>query len=290
LPLGVTNYASGADFCEQPFVFSLNYEITFEPGTNFIKSATSIKSIVGFMEQIYRMPESERVEIGQKGREWAVKTFSVETIGKQWEELFDSLPLIDWDKIDLSTPRSNPEYKLPENYKDLAPNEFVNLLYKQILLREPDQGGYANWMQQLQNNTPREKIYEFFINVARNETPAKQGTLWDLIDKNSPNKRIIFALKQSAGDIVIASALFKSIKEQYPNYDLYVMTEERYHEILEGNEHIYKLLPWVDQLNHEMLAIGAGQKEKLFDIYMNPSIATQHFLNYLSNNNPALTA
>jgi glycosyltransferase involved in cell wall biosynthesis len=290
LPTAVTNYSCGTDYTDNNFVFPLDWNPYYEPGTNFIKAATSIKSIVGFMEQIYRMPESERIEIGRKGREWAVKTFSVETIGKQWEELFDSLPLIDWSQINLDAPKSNPNYQLPPNYKELPPNEFVTLLYKEILLRDPDEGGFKNWMTQLQNNVSREKVYEFFLGVARNETPAKQNSLWDLIDKDRPNKRILFALKQSAGDIAISTALFKSIKEQYFGYDLYYMCESRYHEILDGNPYIYKVLPWVDILDHEMFVIGAGSKEKLFDVYLNPSVATQTKLSYLSNNNPALTS
>jgi len=244
LPLAVTNYSSGEDFCEQSFVFPLAYESTYEPGTNFIKAATSVKSIIGFMEQIYRMPEKEREEIGRKGREWAVKTFSIETIGKQWEELFDSLPLIDWDKIDLNPPKSNPNYELPANSKDLPNDEFVKLLYRNILNREPDEGGFANWMGQLNNNAPREKIVDFFRGVARDEeNKNKQVSLWDIIDKDRPEKRLLFALKQSAGDHIIATALLKSISEQYPDHLIYYMADQRFHEILEGNPYIHKILP-----------------------------------------------
>ncbi|MEB3214617.1 MAG: DUF4214 domain-containing protein, partial [Leptolyngbyaceae bacterium] len=274
-------------FCEQSFVFPLNYETTFEPGTNFIKAATSIKSIVGFMEQIYRMPESERLEIGRKGREWAVKTFSIETVGKQWEELFDSLPLVDWDTIDLNPPKANPFYQLPPNHKELSIPDFINLLYKEILNRPADEGGYKNWESQLNQGAPREKIYEYFISVAREEVKKNTKTdIWDIIDKSLPNKRLLFAIPQSAGDIFIATALLESVSNQYLGYDVYFMCEPRFHEIVEGNPYIHKILPWIPQLDHEMIAIGAGTDNPLFHAYLNPTVATQHKLAYLGNTNP----
>jgi glycosyltransferase involved in cell wall biosynthesis len=289
LPLAVTNYSSGEDFCEQPFVFPLAYESTYEPGTNFIKAATSIKSIVGFMEQIYRMPESERVEIGRKGREWAVKTFSIETIGKQWEELFDSLPLIDWDTIDLNPPKANPSYELPANSRDLPNDEFVKLLYRNILNREPDEGGFNTWMTQLNNKVPREEIVGYFRKVANEEVQKNTKTdIWDIIDKDRPNSRLLFVVKESAGDTYICTALLEGIKENYPNHDIYWMGEQKYHEILEGCPLIHKILPYIPQLDNEMAAIGCGQEKGLFDVYLCPTVLTQHKLSYLSNNNPKL--
>jgi glycosyltransferase involved in cell wall biosynthesis len=283
LPLATTNYSCGEDFCEQSFVTPIAYETDFEPGTNFIKAAVSIKSIIGFMEQIYRMPESERIEIGHKGREWAVKTFSIETIGKQWEELFDSLPLIDWDTIDLNPPKSNPNYQLPANSKDLPNDEFVKLLYRNILNREPDEGGFANWMGQLNNNAPREKIVEFFRNVANEEVQKNIKTdIWDIVDKDRPNKRACLVLKESIGDAILVTQLLESFREQYPNTDLYLITESKFFEVFEGNPYIHKLIPYQPIFENEMAMIGSGNINKLFDYFFHPAIMTQRHLQYLS--------
>ena len=287
LPLASTNYSSGEDFCEQSFVFPINWEMDFEPGTNFIKAAPCIKSIIGFMEKIVRMPESERRLIGEKGRAWAKATFSIETVGKQWEEVIDSSPFVDWDNINLDEVKSNENYILPNNYKEIPDNDFVKLLYNNILNREPDENGFNNWMTQLNNKAPREKLYEYFIDVARKESAEKKSvSVWDLIDKDRTNKRLIFVTPQSAGDIFIVSSILKSVKEQYLNYDIYFMCDPKFHEILEGNPYIHKILPWIPQFDNEMFVIGAGQNEQLFHAYLNPTVATQAKLAYLGNTNP----
>jgi len=66
------------------------------------------------------------------------------------------------------------------------------------------------------------------------------------------------------------------------------MGEKKYHEILEGCPLIHKIIPYIPQLDNEMAAIGCGQDKGLFDVYLCPTIQTQHKLSYLSNNNAKL--
>jgi hypothetical protein len=142
-------------------------------------------------------------------------------------------------------------------------------------------------MTQLNNKAPREKLYEYFIDVARKESAEKKAvSVWDLIDKYRTNKRLIFITPQSAGDIFIVSSILKSVKEQYLNYDIYFMCDQKFHEILEANPYIHKILPWIPQFDNEMFVIGAGQNEQLFHAYLNPTVATQTKLAYLGNTNP----
>jgi len=173
--------------------------------------------------------------------------------------------LIDWSTINLDAPKANPSYQLPANYKDLPIPEFINLLYKEILNRAPDEGGYKNWENQLNNNVPREQVANFFYNVAREEVAKTAKTdIWDIVDKSRPNKRLIFCCKESAGDVAICTALLKSVKNQFENYDIYWMSEQKYHPIIEGNPYIHKILPWIEPLSQEMFSIGAGQESQLF--------------------------
>lgn len=286
----VPDYSYGEDIIElNKGAICLDWAKYLEIGTQFEKSAPFPSSIAKQLKKVYNMEPSKRAEMGKLSRQWAKENYDLELNCKKIEEFIDSLPLIDWDTIDLNPPKSNPNYQLPANSKDLPNDEFVKLLYRNILNREPDEGGFVNWMGQLNNNAPREKIVEFFRNVALEEVQKNTKTdIWDIVDKDRPNPRLLFVVKESAGDNYVCSALLEGVKENYPEHDIYWMTEPKYHEILEGHPLIHKLLPYIPQLDNEMAAIGCGQENGLFDVYLCPTVLTQAKLSYLSNNNSKL--
>lgn len=284
----VPDYSYGEDIIEfNKGALCLDWAKYLEIGTQFEKSAPFPSSIAKQLKKVYNMDPAKRAEMGKLSRQWAKENYDLELNCKKIEEFIDSLPEVNWDTIDLNPPKANPSYQLPPNYKELSTPDFINLLYKEILNRPADEGGFNNWKTQLDQGAPREKIYEYFIGVAREEVQKNTKTdIWDIIDKSRPNKRLLFAIPQSAGDIFIATALLESVSKQYVGYDLYFMCEPRFHEIVEGNPYIHKILPWIPALDQEMLAIGAGSDNPLFHAYLNPTVATQAKLAYLGNTNP----
>lgn len=286
LPLGCTNYSSGEDFCAQPFVYNIGFHVRLEAGTNFIKSANDIKSIKSYIQRVYRMPEKEKAILSERGREWALNTFSTNCIGNQWESLFDSFPAVDWSTIQvISKSNKNPDYPFPD-VKD--PNEFLDILYKQVLncVGGGDKDGLGNWLRQLENGTSRMDVYKFFVQIAINDNNKnKPFDLWEQIDKTTGRKRGIICIKQSIGDCLMVSSLFKSFHEQYKDHDLYVMTLPQYFEIFEGNPYVFKILPHTDAAEIELVAMGAGKPEGYFNVVLYPAILSQVRLGYLSQSN-----
>lgn len=284
LPTAATNYSCGEDYCILPFVHRLNFHTYYEPGTNFIKASTDINSIKNFMAFIYKMSEKEKQGIGEKSREWAAKTFSIETIGRQWEEIFDNIKPINWSSISLEPKAKNPSYPMPQVESD---DEFIDLLYKNILyMDEPINGqGHLHWFNRLKNGIKREEVYSYFIKVANEENNKNQRIdFWDLIDKTD-KKRFLLVIRESIGDIYMITSLFESFKNKNPDVDLYVATNPQFFEVLEGNPYIHKVIPYIPQMDAEMLMIGINQKQGYFDGYCNIALGTQKILNYLSNNN-----
>ena len=55
--------------------------------------------------------------------------------------------------------------------------------------------------------------------------------------------RVLFCQKASAGDILMTTKCFKGLKERY-GLPLDYMTQKRFIDIVEGNPHIDKILPW----------------------------------------------
>lgn len=289
-----TNYSCGEDFCEQPFVYSLPWAPYYEPGNNFIKAATSVPSIKAFMAKVCLMDSNSRSKVGKQSREWAVNTFSIEVVGKQWDEYFDTMPLIDWTNIKLSYQPKNENYPMPPD--SMSDIDFITALYDNILFQqEPLHGdGHQNWQTKLKSGAlKRKQVYDFFMHIAKQEN-AKNSAPQDfnaLLEKTG-KKRALFLIKESIGDIMMCTALFESFHKEYPETDFYVMTDSKYHEILAGNEHVYKTLPYIPQFEQEMTAIGAGLKEgtHYFDHYFAPAIGTQVRLGYLGRNKPAFNS
>jgi glycosyltransferase involved in cell wall biosynthesis len=276
LPTACTNYASGEDFCEQPFVTALSWEPYFEQGTNFIKSTTKASSIKNFIAEIYRSPKKDLEEIGEKSCDWAKKTFSIDTIGRQWEDVFEKLPPIDWSTISLEYKPKNTNYPFP-NIPDNK--QFIKALYKNILDMEvtDSDSGFLHWIKQLSQNVPRENIYQFFLQEATKEN-MKNVVPQDisvLFDKNN-RKKILFVIKESGGDIAICTSLFKNLKELYENCDLYVACDPQFAEILEGNQYIYRTLNFHPIMEQEMVM------KEYVDIFVFPALATQKMLAYLT--------
>ncbi len=87
----------------------------------------------------------------------------------------------------------------------------------------------------------------------------------------------------------MVTSLFKSFHEQHPDTDLYVATDPKYHELLHGNPHVHRVLPYVPAMEQEMLMAGAGQPvaEAYFDHFYHVCIQTQRLLSYLSQPKPA---
>lgn len=280
LPLACTNYSSGADFCLQPFVTPIEWHPRFEAGSSFIKASNDVGSIKRFIAKVHSLPAAQRQAIGEQGREWAVKTFSIDTVGKQWEDVFDALPPKDWSSITLTAKPQNPDFPMPQ----LAGNEeWIKSLYNNILMCEPDPDGMKNWLQSLANGTPRQAIYQFFCDRARDgnakNQPAQDFSV--LFDKGD-RKKILFVIKESGGDVFICTSLFKGLRDLYPEADLYVATEPKFHEMLAANPLVHKVLAYHSAMEQELLM------RSYVDHYYFPALATQRQLNYLTHDRVGL--
>lgn len=281
LPLAATDYFCGVDFCKQSFVHPIKWSGYRQEGTNFVKAANDPKSIRDFMAKIYTMSAAEKQRISEEGRAWSAKTFSVETIGAQWEEVFDSIKPKEWSSIVLEYVKKNENYPMPE----MQDNEsWVRALYTNILLVEPDAKGLSDWMTSLTNGVQREQIYQTFINIAKSDNAknGKQPMFGSQLDMTNGKKRAIFVLKESIGDLILLSCLLDNFKSKYPEYDVYIGCDPKYFEIFDGNPNVKKCLPYVQPMENELVMIGSSGSPAFFDKYFHVAVGTQRVLNYLS--------
>lgn len=279
LPLASTNYSCGEDFCEQPFVYPIKWHFRSEAGTSFTKATNDVDSIEAFMQRILSLKPQEREAIKEQSRDWAVRTFSIEAIGPQWEAAFDALPPKDWSSIKLDYVRKPDNAPMPPH---ADPQAFVKALYNDILLVEPDPDGFKHWLAQLERGIPRDHMYRYFLGEAakdnaKNAPPQDFGTLFDgKTEDPARRKRLLFVMKESGGDLFIATALFPSLKALYPDADIYVGCDPKFADILALNPHVHRVLAYHPAMDAELAM------RNYVDYYYWPALATQVRLNYLT--------
>ena len=231
------------------------------------------------------MSPEEREEQGKVSRQWAIDNFSVEVIGKKFEEFIDSTDATGYDFSDLkseSQKKNFPDAIVPNIEND---SEWILALYKHILNLDNhvNDDGYKNWMNALSNKVPRSQVEQYFRKVAKDHNDKHFPVqINDFLDDDD-GKRIIYVIPESSVDVLLSTSLFKSIKEKYPKYNLYVATKPQYFHILDGNEYIHKVIPYDNKFDNALYLEGAGSQKGFFEIAFLPYLTTQRANNYIHN-------
>lgn len=284
----VTDYSCGEEMCyPEAHSIPLKWESYREFGTEFVKATTLKESICKAMEMVYNMTPEEREVNGLAAREWAINNFSISNIGKQIEEYIDSIPYIDWSNIskqEVSKKNSKAEIPIIPNNK-----EWLKYLYKYILDMDvkDDDSGLSYWLAELNKGVSRTLIEEYFRGEAKKDeikqTQPKTISLEEILDKEDKGKRILFVIPEGIGDIFLCTSLFNSLKQQYPDYNLYVSSKIENIDILAGNPHIHKTIPYLPIMDDLLAMEGCGKHNGFFEIAFLPHLGTQRMLNWVHN-------
>jgi glycosyltransferase involved in cell wall biosynthesis len=291
IPMATLDYAGLSWYARQPFVEKIAHSWTRQLGTQFLRACPNAQSVADKIALLYNLTPAERRERGIAGRKWAIDTFSPQVVGKQWEAAIDKLPICEWD-FNFEYQKKNDAYPYRGD-ESISDAEFIIDMYQKILFlaneNNAEADGVKGWLAQLRNGATRRNIYDYYIKIAKEENAKNIPVdLLSLFDTKRPNKRLMVLIKESFGDCFYVTALLQSIQKNYPDYDIYAACDPKYAEVFNGNPYVYKVIPYIPQLDNELLAIGSGMPKGLVDVYINPSIATQFKLNYLSNDNPKL--
>ena len=283
----VTDYSCGEESCEEGSgSIPLNWTEYREHQTEFRKASTCPISIASSIDSVYEMSKEERKKQGELSRKWAVDNFSVEVIGKKFEEFIDSSPASGYDFSD-EDPNSKklnyPDAFVPHIESD---SEWVLALYKKILNLDNhvNDEGYKTWMNSLANKVPRPQVEDYFRKVAI-EHNAKYFPMKieDYLDKEDKGKRILYVMPDSPVDVFLSTALFKSIKIKYPEYNLYVATKPENFSILLANENVHATIPYTPQFDNPLYLEGVNDEGGYFEIAFTPHLTTQRISNYIHN-------
>ena len=271
----VTNYSCGEDNCTpESGGLDLEWNEYREPGTQFIKASTLPSSISKQLSKVYKMNASKKRQREKKSRQFVIDNFSTEAIGKQLEDIFDSMPLI--ENFDFNKPKPNPFYALPNIEND---SDFIKDLYENILKRKVDEkdSGHQHWMQRLNSDLNREAVYKYFIDVANKDLQEGKEDITNYLDNEGKENRIIIVAKSGVREVLYALSLLDSLKEKYPNHNLYFSTHSNLELLLDGCKAIHKFIPYNEKFNDALYLEGGGPHKGFFDI----AILPEGFINIL---------
>ena len=281
----VTNYSCGEDLCvSSSGSMPLKWTEYWEPQTHFIKATTDPDSIASNLSKVYRMPVARKSELGKKSRKFVIDNFSVEVIGGKIEEFLDGCEKTIYDFNDQEE-KKDPYVEVPEIQDD---EEWILWLYHNILKMkglDKDDDGFKYWKQELTNGKSKKDIENYFREVAAKENfkNDKNSAFEESLDKEDKGKRIAFVMPEAIGDLYLCTSLFKSIKDQYPDYNLYVCCKPEFSQVLQGNPYIHKVINYIQEMDDITWLEGKGDHEGYFEIAFMPYVGTQRFLNYMHN-------
>lgn len=81
---------------------------------------------------------------------------------------------------------------------------------------------------------------------------------------------IVYTMPMSTGDVFISTAVIDGLMKEVPEGSkLYFATDPKYFDLLKGNPHVYKCIPWFNEMLHVDLL------EEIFDLALTPNVSTQ---------------
>jgi glycosyltransferase involved in cell wall biosynthesis len=289
----ITNYSCGEECCEKDAgSLALDWAKYIEHGTEFIKASTLPSSIAEQLDNFFSLTQTEKEEMGKLARDWAIKNYSIQEVGKFFEKFIDESPLIDDSLFDQSLPsetdqpNQNPNAKIDSS---LPSEEWVKSLYEKILDRpniESTDEGFLYWMREIRNGAPKNQIEEYFRSVARNDILAKSKKLSiDSILEHNDKKRLLYVIPESLEDCFLSTSIISSLRKIYKEteWDIYVSSKPQFQDVFAGNKNITKWIPYVPEMDNQLLMEGAGKHKGWFDICFAPYISTQKQINYTHN-------
>jgi len=272
-----TNYSCGEDGCSTESgglpLFWTEYR---EPGTQFIKATTSPDSICEQLTAVFNLDSDEKARQEKLSRQYVLDNYSVAVVCQKLEKIFDSLPFCDWDFNMADEPR-NPAYLPSPNIPEDA--DFLLDIYKNILRCELDKSdqGVQHWLEQLKNGQTREHILNVFKNVAVKENQEQNKLKFeDLFDDTDKGKRIAIVMPGDSSQVLLANSLLQGLKEKYPTYNLYFVTNPSFFPLVDSNPYLYKCIPYTPTCEDILTLEGFGKHEGLFDLVFSPFLLKKH--------------
>jgi glycosyltransferase involved in cell wall biosynthesis len=283
----VTNYSCGVDSCvEEAASLPLEWSEYREQGTEFRKASTKPESILEQLRKVYNMTDEERTKMGKQARKWVLLNFDTPVIGKQICEFVDDAPFVDESVFEEGEEEEiNPYIPIDNSIKE--DKQWLTEAYHKILSMthvDEDDDGHKYWMELLESKkNSRQDVESYFRQTAIDNKNKKILRISDdkfssHLDEDDEGKRIIMVIPKDAGDVYLATSLLPSINRLYPDYNLYFACEDKFKDIILGNPHVHKWVPFCRSMEQGVWLEGNGNHKGWFEVAYVPFLTIQENL------------
>jgi len=277
----VTSYSCGEDYCTgESGGLDLNWFEYREPGTQFIKASTDPQHIAEQLTKVYEMPSIERAALGLTARKFVIDNCSVESIGKQLENIIDSMPDVDYD-FDNPSEKFNPDFEADAQLPD---EEFIITLHKEMLgeVIDSNHTSFKNWLGKLKSGLSKTEMYQHFKKICIEQT-RKPIDFESVLDADDKGRRIGVLIPESSVDVLLINGLLSNLKAQYPDHNIYVITQPKYFEYIEDNPCVHRCVAYSSSLDNLLILEGVASHHGYFDLAFMPTATTQKVVTYIHN-------
>jgi hypothetical protein len=224
------------------------------------------------------MPLQTRLIVGKRARKFVIDNFSIEVVGKFFENLFDNLPEINFD-FKNEEKDVNPFYEPNNQLKD---KEWIESLYQNILQKN-DPNGVIHWIQRLNSDLKRQDVLNYFKQIALRETQTKElNKTLSILKEDKTHSKIAIVVPENEDEVIISCSLLPSMKKVYPKHHIYFFTKPQYLDLVNSNPFIHSALTYVSNMDDPLFLEGKANNEQYFDIVFAPHLSIKNN-NYTRN-------
>ncbi len=101
--------------------------------------------------------------------------------------------------------------------------------------------------------------------------------------QNNNKRKILLVVPGSAGDILLCTSMFSSLRELYSDFDIYFSCEPQFRDILKNNPHLTGIIDFHPIMKSCPMMEGYGEWSGIFDICFLVTVDTQYINNYIHN-------
>jgi len=288
IPVLASEWSATEEQVNAPGGIPMKISGTFtDPGTMQRRSLFSEEDFVKKSTMVLQeWSSARRTKEGLAGREHVLNSW--DNTADIWINYFKNDQGLDreqgWDKpIDIKkAPGELPAILKSDREKA------IRWLYENVLQDDIDEQGLKNWVV---GGQPIEEIEKYLHKKAEEQNKIerlrvgeeeKVESVVQVID-HTDKERILFAMPETAGDVLLSTAVIASLAEKYPDASIYFSTKEKYMNILDGNPHIHRVIKYSNSLLDYRVAEGSSQDPGHFKMCFNPYILTQKIPHWLHN-------
>jgi len=293
VPTIVTDYAAMSEQGRNGGGAVIKCDLETESETMQWRAWFDRQDLVDKLLKIMKKPKVLQ-RMSDEARRCAVQYYDWDLTAKKWEYTIDTAELKgEWpESLEVTeTPIANL-HEVP----DLSDSDFIDRCYNDILGRKSDKQGKSDWLNNMKKGQPRDKIEEFFRNETNrknhaakllNNKGAEADPMMDIASNMNPEDtfRIMYCIPETAGDVLISTAIITKLQEKYPQASIYVATQKKYFDILENNPSVEGVFEYNEELLNYRTPEHFGPSPGFVDICFSPFIITQKIPHWIHGGN-----